>query len=73
MRLRAPSYPLITIDPYFSVWSPANEPADVNTTHWTGKDITMSVIAEIDGKSYRLIGNYYSESVQQHLHQIDYF
>ena len=58
MRLRAPSYPLITIDPYFSVWSPADTPAEVNTTHWTGRDITMSVVAEIDGLPYRLVGNY---------------
>lgn len=56
MRLRAPSYPLITIDPYFSVWSPADQPTDTDTTHWTGKPITLSVIANVDGNDYRLIG-----------------
>ena len=56
MRLRAPSYPLITIDPYFSVWSPADRPTDTDTTHWTGKPITLSVIANVDGNDYRLIG-----------------
>ena len=63
MRLRAPSYPLITIDPYFSVWSPANNPTAVNTTHWTGKDISMSVVANIEGKQYRLVGNYDSANI----------
>ena len=56
MRLRAPSYPLITIDPYFSVWSPADQPTDTDTTHWTGKPITLSVVANVDGNDYRLIG-----------------
>ena len=63
MQLRAPSYPLITIDPYFSVWSPADIPTDVNTTHWTGRDISMSIIANIDGVSYRLVGTYNSETI----------
>ena len=56
MRLRAPSYPLITIAPYFSVWSPADRPTDTDTTHWTGKPITLSVVANVDGNYYRLIG-----------------
>ena len=56
MRLRAPSYPLITIDPYFSIWSPADRPTDTDTTHWTGKPITLSVVANVDGNDYRLIG-----------------
>ena len=63
MRLRAPSYPLITIDPYFSIWSPADKPTEIDTTHWTGKPITLSVIANIDGKDFRLIGKYGSEAI----------
>ncbi len=63
MRLRAPAYPLITIDPYFSVWSPADLPADCDTVHWTGKPNTLSVIADIDGKAYRLIGAYQNETI----------
>lgn len=63
MRLRAPSYPLITIDPYFSVWSPSNAPTESDTEHWTGRPITMSVVADIDGKEYRLVGKYAEESI----------
>ena len=63
MRLRAPAYPIITIDPYFSVWSPANNPTETDTVHWTGKPNTLSIIATIDGNDYRLFGKYGSESV----------
>lgn len=56
MQLRAPSYPLITIDPYFSVWSPSDHPADSTTTHWTGKPITLNIIVTVDNKKYRLVG-----------------
>ncbi len=63
MRLRAPAYPLITIDPYFSVWSPADAPFETDTVHWTGKPNTLSVVAAIDGKKYRLVGAYGNEEI----------
>ena len=56
MKLRAPAYPLITIDPFFSVWSQANRLTDENTVHWTGRPNVISGVATIDGKSYRVIG-----------------
>ena len=56
MRLRAPAVPLITVDPFFSVWSPADKLTDVDTTHWTGFPNIIIGIAEIDGKPYRIIG-----------------
>ena len=63
MRLRAPSYPLITIDPNFSLWSPSDVPTDSDTTHWTGRPFTLSVIAEIDSDEYRLVGKCGSNDV----------
>ncbi len=57
MQLRAPAYPLITVDPYFSVWSPANKLNEANTVHWTNSPNTISGIATIDGKVYRVIGD----------------
>ena len=54
MKLRAPAYPLITIDPYFSVWSATDHPADSDTVHWTNRPITLSVIANVDGEEFRL-------------------
>jgi len=65
MRLRAPAYPLITIDPYFNVWSAADHPAETDTVHWTDKPITMSIIANVDGKDYRLVGKYASEEIPE--------
>lgn len=56
MRLRPPATPLITIDPYFSVWSPADELTAANTVHWTGRPIRLCGTLTIDGESYRFMG-----------------
>ena len=56
MKLRPPAVPLITIDPYFSVWSPADKLTDATTEHWTGKPNTILGTATIDGTDYQFIG-----------------
>ncbi|MEA2709659.1 MAG: hypothetical protein QOF78_2260 [Phycisphaerales bacterium] len=54
--LRPPAAPLVTADPYFSVWSFNDKLNDADTRHWTGKPHTLLSLVRIDGKPYRLAG-----------------
>ncbi|MGL4942543.1 MAG: glutaminase domain-containing protein [Thermoguttaceae bacterium] len=54
--LRPASVPLVVVDPYFSIWSPATRLTDRETVHWTGSQHPLHMIARIDGKPYRLMG-----------------
>jgi hypothetical protein len=55
--LRPPATPLVTHDPYFSVWSMANRLTDSGTTHWTGASQELVGIVRVDGKNYRFLGS----------------
>lgn len=56
MKLRAPAYPLITIDPYFSVWSMRDKLNQDSTKHWTGKSNTINGTCLVDGDSLCFMG-----------------
>ncbi len=56
MKLRAPSIPLITIDPYFSVWSRDEIINFYETEHWTNKPNNIIGTVFIDDKEYLFLG-----------------
>ncbi len=57
MSLRAPAVPLITVDPYFSVWSPCDRLTDDQTVHWTGSYNTLDGFVTVDGEKLRFMGD----------------
>ena len=54
--LRAPAYPLVTIDPYTSAWSMTNELYGSSVCHWTGKEFPLIGALKVDGEVYRFMG-----------------
>jgi len=53
---RPPAVPLVTVDPYMSVWSFSDNLYDSWPVHWTGKVHAMAGMVHVDGRSYRFMG-----------------
>jgi hypothetical protein len=66
---RPPAVPLVTSDPYLSIWSAADRLSERNTTHWTGRPQSLLSAVRIDGKTFRLMGR--DPSVAPALPQVD--
>ena len=55
MQMRYPSIPLITVDPYFSIWS-WDEINKRRPVHWTGSPNSLRGTITIDGIPYTFLG-----------------
>ena len=56
-QFRPPAVPLLTTDPFFSVWSAADRLTDADTTHWCGAKQPIGLAVTANGKEYRLLGS----------------
>ena len=46
---RPPAVPLVTHDPYFSIWSPADRLTVAWPVHWTGATHSLASMIRVDG------------------------
>ena len=73
MNLRAPAYPLVTVDPYFSLWSMSDKLNESTVNHWTGKPNTLIGTVTVDGTEKLFMGKSDREKIEQISVDVDAF
>lgn len=61
MNFRPAAVPLITVDPYFSIWSVNDKLYEGVTHHWSGRRNPMTAALIIDSRLYMLMGEVYAD------------
>jgi hypothetical protein len=54
---KMPAYPLITHDPYFSIWTVNDKLNERSTSHWTGAEQSLIGLIKVDNITYRFLGD----------------
>ena len=53
---KAPAYPLVVHDPYFSIWSFTDKLNESVTRHWTGAEHSLLGLLQVDGAKHVFLG-----------------
>ena len=53
---RLPAIPILCMDPYISVWMPADSLTETDTAHWCGQPLPIRGSITIDEKRFRFLG-----------------
>ena len=56
MKMRPPAIPLITSDPFFSVWSESDNLNASDTVHWTGRTVALRCTVKVGDREYGVMG-----------------
>ena len=52
-----PAYPIVTVDPHFSIWSTAERLTSDDTKQWYGQKKRIEGTVSVDADTYRFLGN----------------